>query len=131
MQQNQCEKGRGPAEPLVTFNAQLENVQKTSGVSVLALEVPNADVDTLRTLADRFREKYPTESIAVLASGVMVISAVTNDIVERGVKAGDLITIIGGRGGGRPNLAQGSLPENTDIDQAARKIVQALEEKLD
>jgi alanyl-tRNA synthetase len=113
-----------------TFSSQLEGVQEVNGVRVLVMEAPNADMDTLRSLADRFRQKYPMESIAVLASGVMVVSAVTNDVVERGVKAGDLITVIGGRGGGRPTMAQGNLPDGLKFGEAVEKISRALKEKM-
>ena len=81
-------------------------------------------------LADKFREKYPTEGIAVLASGSVIISAVTNDIVARGIKAGDLITAIGGKGGGRPNMAQGSLPDASIAKDAMGKVARVVEEKL-
>ena len=60
----------------------------------------------------------------------MVISVVTEDLVKRGLKAGDLITSIGGRGGGRPNLAQGSLPDPALINDAINKLTRAVEEKL-
>ena len=109
---------------------QIENVQTVKGVTVLTMEVSNADANTLRTLVDKFREKYPTESIAVLTSGSTVISAVTNDVVERGVKAGDLITSIGGRGGGRPNMAQGSLPDGSHTNEALKKVSKVVEDKL-
>ena len=109
---------------------QIENVQKIKGITVLAMDVPNADANTLRSLADKFREKYPVESITVLTSGPTIISAVTNDVVTRGIKAGDLITSIGGRGGGRPNMAQGSLPDTSTVDEALRKIPKVVEEKL-
>jgi alanyl-tRNA synthetase len=115
---------------LSTFNLQLSNIQTVNGVTVLAIEVPNADVDTLRALADKFREKYPTNSTAVLAAGSSVISVVTEDLVKRNLKAGDLITAIGGRGGGRPNMAQGSLPDGSKVGEALAKTVQAVKEKL-
>jgi len=81
-------------------------------------------------LADRFREKYPKQSIAVLASAGTVISAVTKDVASRGIKAGDLITAIGGRGGGRPDMAQGSLPDGAKATEALGKVAKAVEEKL-
>ncbi|HKY54221.1 MAG TPA: alanine--tRNA ligase, partial [Anaerolineales bacterium] len=112
------------------FSGQADNVQKVGDVNVLAMEVPNADANTLRSLADKFREKYPKESIAVLASGSTIISAVTNDMVARGIKAGDLITSIGGRGGGRPNMAQGSLPDPSKLDEALEKVTEVVQEKL-
>jgi len=111
------------------FSGQAENIQIVGDVRVLAMEVPNAEANTLRSLADKFREKYPKKSIAVLASGSTVISAVANDLVALGIKAGDLITAIGGKGGGRPNLAQGSLPDG-NVNEALSKVAKTVEEKL-
>jgi len=115
---------------LSTFDLQLANVQTIKGVTVLAVEVPNADADTLRALADKFREKYPSKAAAVLATGTIVISVITEDLVKEGLKAGDLITGIGGRGGGRPNMAQGSLPDSTKVSETLAKTGKAVEEKL-
>ncbi len=64
--------------------------------------------------ADRFRQHYPEHGIAVLASVVdnrpILIAAVTQDLVDTGFKAGDLVKQVaqplGGGGGGRPTLAQ-------------------------
>jgi alanyl-tRNA synthetase len=114
---------------LTTFNLQLANVQTVKDVNVLALEIPDSTVDTLRMLADKFREKYPKAGAAVLVTGSTVIAVVTEDLVKRGLKAGDLITGIGGKGGGRPNLAQGSFPDNNASD-ALGKVAKAVEEKL-
>jgi alanyl-tRNA synthetase len=62
-------------------------------------------------------------------TGSTVIAVVTEDLAKRGVKAGDLITGIGGKGGGRPNLAQGSLPDG-NVGNALSKVAKAVEEKL-
>jgi alanyl-tRNA synthetase len=118
------------SQALSTFNQQLSNVQTVNDVNVMALDVPNSNIDTLRTLADKFREKYPQSGIAVLTSGGMIISVVTEDLVKRGLKAGDLIVSLGGRGGGRPNLAQGSLPDPALMNAAMSKLQQTVEEKL-
>jgi alanyl-tRNA synthetase len=115
---------------LTTFNVQLANVKKVEDVNVLTMEVPNASVDTLRTLADKFREKYPKGGAAVLVTGTTIIAVLTEDLVKRGLKAGDLITAIGGRGGGRPNMAQGSLPDTVMMNDVTNKIAKAVEEKL-
>ena len=106
----------------------LANVQTAKDVNVLGAEIPNADVDTLRSLADKFREKYPKNGAALFVSGSTVIATVTEDVVKRGVKAGDLITGIGGKGGGRPNLAQGSL--SADVNEALAKLPKVVEEKV-
>jgi alanyl-tRNA synthetase len=117
------------SQALSTFNQQLSNVQTVKDVNVLAFETPNTDADTLRMLADKFREKYPRNGVALLVSDGSVVSVVTEDLVKRGLKAGDLITAIGGRGGGRPNMAQGSLPDANSGD-ALSKVAKAVEEKL-
>jgi len=115
---------------IAAFNSQLANVQKVEDVNVLAMEVPNSTVDTLRSLADKFREKYPKAGVAVLVTGTTVIAVLTEDLVKRGLKAGDLIMAIGGRGGGRPNLAQGSLPDAAMMSEALSKVAGTVKEKL-
>jgi alanyl-tRNA synthetase len=113
---------------LANFDAQLANVQTVNDINLLAMEVPGAQVDTLRMLADKFREKYPKAGAAVLVTGSTVIAVLTEDLVKQGLKAGDIIMGIGGKGGGRPNLAQGSL--NGDVNAALEKLPNVLEEKL-
>jgi alanyl-tRNA synthetase len=116
---------------LSTFNLQLSNLQLVKDVNVLALEISDSNADTLRMLADKFREKYPKEGVAVLATGSIVIAVVTEDLVKRGLKAGDIIQSIGGKGGGRPNLAQGSLPASAGaVSDALSKVARIVEEKL-
>jgi alanyl-tRNA synthetase len=97
-------------------------------VHVLAAAIPGADGDTLRALADKFREKYPKGGAMLLVTGTTVVATVTEDLVKRGLKAGDLITGIGGKGGGRPNMAQGSI--NGDVKDALSKVVKVVEDKV-
>jgi alanyl-tRNA synthetase len=54
----------------------------------------------------------------------------TEDLVKKGLKAGDLIIAIGGKGGGRPNMAQGSLPDAAKVGEALGKVAKVIEEKL-
>ncbi|RPJ28408.1 MAG: alanine--tRNA ligase [Chloroflexi bacterium] len=115
---------------LSSFVSHLNNVQTVKDVNVMALDLPNSSADTLRILADKFREKYPKNGVALLTSGGMMISVVTEDLVKRGLKAGDIITSVGGRGGGRPNLAQGSLPDPALMNEAMDRVAKAVEEKL-
>jgi alanyl-tRNA synthetase len=117
-------------QALATFASQLSNVQTIKDVHVLAADIANVNADTLRSLADKFREKYPSNGIAVLATGTTVIAVLTEDLVKRGLKAGDIITAIGGRGGGRPNMAQGSLPDASKVNDALSKVTKVVEEKL-
>ena len=116
------------------FLAKLGDVQKIHDVALLAAEIPEVDQDTLRALSDKFREKYPTQAVCVLASSAdgktNILCTVTEDLVARGLRAGDLITAVGGRGGGRPALAQGSLPASMGIGEALLKIGPLIKEKL-
>ncbi|MBK8823424.1 MAG: alanine--tRNA ligase [Anaerolineales bacterium] len=114
---------------LSTFNSLLSTVQTVKDVNVLAVGNSKRKRRHLRILADKFREKYPKAGAAVLVTGSTVIAVVTEDLVKRGLKAGDLITGIGGKGGGRPNLAQGSLPEG-NVGEALGKLSKIVEEKL-
>jgi alanyl-tRNA synthetase len=116
-------------QALSAFSNQLSAVQVVKDVNVLALEIPNANADTLRLLADKFREKYPKAGAALLLAGSIVVATMTEDLVRRGLKAGDLITGIGGKGGGRPNLAQGSLSDG-DAKGALSRVAKVVEDKL-
>ncbi|MFH1184559.1 MAG: alanine--tRNA ligase [Chloroflexota bacterium] len=117
-------------EAMTALGSELSNIQTVDGVSVLTLNVPNIDVDTLRSLGDRFRARYPQNGAAMLASGTVLISVVTEDLVKRGLKAGDLITAIGGRGGGRPSIAQGSLPDGSKVAEALSRMSAAVRAHL-
>ncbi len=120
-------------QALLTFNQLLAGVQSVKGAAVLAVEVPHADADTLRALSDQFRAQHPSGA-CLLASAqedkALLIAALTDDLVKRGLKAGDLITGIGGRGGGKPALAQGSLADLSQLGTALAKTAGVVEEKL-
>ncbi|MEW5938905.1 MAG: alanine--tRNA ligase [Chloroflexota bacterium] len=120
-------------QAMSTFHLLLTEMAEVKGVNVLAAEISNATVDTLRALADRYREKYPQNAACVFASEadgkITLIASVTDDLAKRGLKAGDLITGIGGKGGGRPNMAQGSLPEGPAKD-ALNRVAKVVAEKV-
>jgi alanyl-tRNA synthetase len=76
-------------------------------VPVLSALLPNADADTLRQMTDRFRQRYPS-GVVVVGSVVegrpTIIAAVTDDLVKRGLHAGELVKavaqVVGGSAGG-------------------------------
>ena len=92
--------------------------------------MPDIDIDTMRLMADKFKQKY-SGGTAIFAndSGALLV-VVGDELVKRGLKAGDIITAIGGRGGGRPNMAQGSLPDASKVNEALSKVAKAVEDKL-
>jgi alanyl-tRNA synthetase len=111
------------------FAKHLENVPIVAGVPVLTANLPGADADALRQMTDRFRERYPS-GVAVLASvsegRPMLVAAITQDLVARGLHAGDLVKFVaqplGGGGGGRSTLAQAGGKDASRLDEALASV---------
>jgi alanyl-tRNA synthetase len=107
------------------FNRILEGVDVDGGVPVMVAKLEEADADTLRRFADRFRQRYPS-GVALLASTSggqpLLVAAVSEDLVERGLHAGELVKHVsqplGGSGGGRPTLAQAGGKDASRLDEA-------------
>ncbi|QEG24122.1 alanine--tRNA ligase [Mariniblastus fucicola] len=114
-----------------------EGVQKGE-VLVISKSLPLATPDLMRQLIDQIRKK--TNPVAVFFATspgpgkVMLIAGLSRDLVERGIKAGDWVKtvapVVGGNGGGKPDLAQagGKNPEN--IEQAIQEAVSFIESKI-
>ncbi|HAD06296.1 MAG TPA: alanine--tRNA ligase [Anaerolineaceae bacterium] len=119
------------------FEQALNSVRQMQGVNVLAAQLSNADAETLRQMCDRFRQKFTT-GVIVLASveneKPLLIGALSDDLVKRGWHAGDLIksvaTVVGGGGGGRPNLAQAGGKDVGRLPEALQQVYEWVERKL-
>ena len=100
----------------------MDKVVEIGGVKVLSVEIPDTDGNELRNLGDELKNKLG-EGLIFLASAkdgkVNLVAMATDGAVKAGVHAGNLIKavapIVGGGGGGRPNMAQagGKLPDKT------------------
>jgi alanyl-tRNA synthetase len=98
----------------------MDQVQEVSGVKLLTVSLEEVDMNGLRDLGDQLKEKLG-EGVVVLASAtggkVSLLAMVTESAQKAGAHAGNLIkgmaAIVGGGGGGRPNMAQagGKNPE--------------------
>ncbi|HEX4842905.1 MAG TPA: alanine--tRNA ligase [Limnobacter sp.] len=97
------------------------------GVKVLAAKLDGADVKQLREAADKLRDKLGNAALVlatVMDGKVSLIASVSKDATTK-VKAGDLVNFVaqqvGGKGGGRPDMAQagGTQPENLDAALAS------------
>jgi alanyl-tRNA synthetase len=98
----------------------LSQAQDINGVKVLAAKLDGADAAVLRETLDKLKDKFKSAAIvlASVAEGkVTLIAGVTADVMSK-VKAGDLVNFVaqqvGGKGGGRPDMAQagGTNPAN-------------------
>ena len=113
-------------------DASPDAVQSINGVKVMAKSVAVETPAALRNLADQFRDKIKS-GIVVLGSKAgskaMLIAVVTRDLTDR-YHAGNIVkeiaAVVGGRGGGRPDMAQagGSQPEN--LEQALEKVYEVV-----
>ena len=98
----------------------LGNVKEVAGIKILAANVPNLDMNGLRNFCDRMKDRL-TDCVIVLASvidgKVNLVAAASESAIAKGAHAGNLIKeiapVVGGGGGGRPNMAQagGKNPE--------------------
>jgi len=135
--QRELEKVRAEAANQA-FKQKLDDVREVKGVSVLTTQIPNADMDALRSLADQFRQKHPSGGVVVLATVVndkpALIAAVTPDLIKRGLKAGDLVKkvaqLVGGGGGGRPDMAQAGGKDPSKLPEALAQVDAYIEENL-
>ena len=109
-----------------------DRMQQVGDLSFLAVAVPDVDMNGLRDLGDDLKAKMG-EGVVVLASAkdgkVSLIAMATDGAVKKGGHAGNLIKaiagLVGGGGGGRPNMAQagGKKPEGIDAALAEAKTV--------
>lgn len=93
--------------------ALLARAARADGFAVLAVQVNAADIDTMRQMTDWFRDKLGSSVVvvgALIEEKPMIVAAVTDDLVGRGMHAGNLVRdaakLMGGGGGGRPTMAQ-------------------------
>jgi alanyl-tRNA synthetase len=117
--------------------AELESSLKDiKGVKVLAAQVPGMDREQLRTLVDSFRAKWKS-IVVVLASSqdstVSIVSGVTKDLtskVHAGKLAGSVAQAVGGKGGGRPDMAEAGGKDPAALPGALEAVYTSVEGML-
>ena len=115
----------------------LNSKVEIGGVAVLAAEVKDMDGNALRTMGDQLKQKLGS-GVVVLASGkdgkVNLMAMATDDVVKKGVHAGNIIkaaaAVCGGGGGGRPNMAQAGGKDASKIVDALEKAKAVVAEQL-
>ena len=115
----------------------MNQVVEVKGVKLLAARADGVDMNGLRELGDQLKDKLG-EGVLVLASEnegkVNLIAMATEDSMKRGAHAGNLIkgiaALVGGGGGGRPNMAQAGGKNPAGIEDALGKVSSVLEGQL-
>ncbi|MDQ3248423.1 MAG: alanine--tRNA ligase, partial [Chloroflexota bacterium] len=109
--------------------ALLGQAVQVDGFSVLATPVNAADVDTLRQMGDWFRDRLGSSVIvvgAVINDKPMLVATVTQELIGRGMHAGNLVRdiakLIGGSGGGRPTMAQAGGKDSAKLSDALGQV---------
>ena len=115
----------------------MNQVKEVNGVRLLATAVEDVDMNGLRDLGDQLKEKLG-EGVVVIASSasgkVNLIAMATDEAMEKGAHAGNLIkgiaALVGGGGGGRPNMAQAGGKNPAGIPDAIAKVEEVLGEQI-
>ncbi len=115
-----------------------DNVTDIKGVKFIATKVDNVDMNELRNLGDKLKNEIGSGVVLVVSAlgsdKVNMIAMATDDAVAKGAHAGNLIkavaSLVGGGGGGRPNMAQAGGKNPAGIDELLKKASEVLAEQL-
>lgn len=115
----------------------MDNVCEVKGVKVLAAKLDGVDMNGLRDLGDQLKEKLG-EGVVVLASSmnekVSLMATATDGAIKLGAHAGNIVkeiaSLVGGGGGGRPNMAQAGGKNPAGIDEAVAKVKAVVEGQI-
>ena len=111
-----------------TTVAMIKRILEVAGIKVLAANVPNLDMNGLRNFCDKMKAKL-SDCVVVLASvidgKVNLVAAASDSAMAKGAHAGNLIkeiaSLVGGGGGGRPNMAQAGGKDPSGVDACIAK----------
>jgi len=114
-----------------------DDATMANGIKVIATKVEAADIDAMRNLADTLKEKLG-DAVVVLAAvvdgKVMLIATATEGAVKKGAMSGNIIKeiapVVGGRGGGKPQMAQAGGSDAGKIEEALKKAVEIVKEQI-
>ncbi len=115
-----------------------QNVADIKGVSFIATKVENVDMNELRNLGDKLKNQIGSGVVLIVSvqgsDKVNMIAMATDDAIAKGAHCGNLIKavapIVGGGGGGRPNMAQAGGKNPAKADELLEKAAGVLEGML-
>ena len=115
----------------------MNQVKEVNGIKLLATAVEDVDMNGLRELGDQLKEKLGQGVIVIASSAngkVNLVAMATEEAMAKGAHAGNLIkgiaALVGGGGGGRPNMAQAGGKNPAGIPDAIAKVEEVLKEQI-
>jgi alanyl-tRNA synthetase len=129
--------GSGGGDVMAQADKLLASSKKVGPSAIISGRLDGATIEQARTAIDTLKKKAAS-SVIILgfeADGkATLFAAVTDDLVAKGIKAGDIIKeiapIVGGSGGGRPQLAQAGGKDTAKIDEAVARGAEIAAGKL-
>ena len=113
------------------------NIREISGIKVLCAKVQAEDANALRSMGDDLKDKLKDAVIVLCAENggkVSLMATATDSAVKKGAMAGNIIKEIapltGGKGGGRPNMAQAGGNDASGIEAALEKALEIIEKQI-
>jgi alanyl-tRNA synthetase len=113
----------------LSADALLAGAEQIGGATVVVAEAPAANANLMRQLIDQIRKKTSPSAVFLATTEgtdkVVLVAGVSRDLVEKGVSAGnwvrDVAPVVGGGGGGKPDLAQAGGKEAAKLPEALTK----------
>ncbi len=122
----------------ISADTLLEQATESAGVLIVVAETPGGNPNTMRQLIDQIRQKQGPLAVLLAAqqgeSKVTLVAGLSRDLVERGLSAGDWVResakLVGGGGGGRPDMAQAGGKDPAQLPAALSFAKEYLSGKL-
>ncbi|MCA9205322.1 MAG: alanine--tRNA ligase, partial [Planctomycetales bacterium] len=116
----------------------LDAAQDLDGVKLIVADLPSANPNLMRQLIDQIRQK--TSPVAVLLAApqgddkALVVAGVSRELVDRGAHAGNWVrevaAVLGGGGGGKPDMAQAGGKDPSKLPEAMQKALEVIRQQL-
>ncbi len=121
-----------------TMDSLLPSAVMVGGSKVIVVETPGCNANRMRLLIDQLRKLNQSTAVMLIAGEgldkVTLVAGVTRDLVDKGVSAGqwvkEIAPIVGGGGGGKPDLAQAGGKEPGKIHQAVEAAISYMKTQL-
>ena len=122
---------------LQAVDSVLDSKADVNGVNLVTTKFEGMDMNTLKEVADNLRDKL-VSGVVVLANiaddKLNLVVTATKDVVDKGVHCGNIVKAIaqvaGGKGGGRPNMAQAGAPDVSKVDDALNYASEVLKSQV-